>query len=223
MRMPRAMTREAPMARLADSASVEAAAQVLAELAARGRTLLCPPGESRIAIGMATCGQAAGARDLARKFRARRDLDGTAIVADAGCLGVCFAEPLVDVRRPDGMHYFFGRADQSYWRILQTAMRSTASGYPWAVARERTPGALRRIGDLEIVEARNSGFAQFLSAQERRVSARGGLIDPGSIAEYVAADGSLGAGTWKRCRERCQYSPPPRYLKTDVLAWKKAY
>ena len=177
------------MAATSDHATLCTGADTLAALADRGGASLCPPDVARIAIGTAACGQAAGAAAFARQLRAHTGLANIAAIVDVGCIGACFAEPLVDVRRPDGLHYLFGRADESYWHVLRTAMRATPSGYPWAVACERTPGVLRGIDDLEIVESRHSGLAQFLTSQTRRVSARCGLIDPASVAEYVAAGG----------------------------------
>ena len=55
----------------------------------------------RIIVGMATCGRAAGA---AAVFTVIRDelsrLGIEAAITEVGCIGMCFAEPLVDIIKP---------------------------------------------------------------------------------------------------------------------------
>ena len=56
----------------------------------------------RIAVGMATCGIAAGARPVLNAFTeevARRELSGVT-VTQTGCIGVCRLEPIVEVYVP---------------------------------------------------------------------------------------------------------------------------
>ena len=53
----------------------------------------------RIAVGMATCGIAAGARPVLNAFTeevARRELSGVT-VTQTGCIGICQFEPIVEV------------------------------------------------------------------------------------------------------------------------------
>lgn len=163
----------------------------LLSLAEEGRETICPSAVSRVSIGLATCGRAAGALAISQKLAARQqDWEGVARVVNVGCLGACYAEPLVDVRTPDGKHYFFGKVDgNSLWHIIRTAQGSPSSSYLWAVARERKTGVLRGIYDLELIRVENPGFAEFFRLQVRRVSGRCGLIDPGSLAEYMATGG----------------------------------
>ena len=159
-------------------------------LAETGKRTLFPTGGVRISIGMATCGRAAGALPISRSLAARQDWDGIVYVVNTGCLGACYAEPLVDVRTPDGKHYFFGDVESSsLWHIIRTAQGSPPSSYLWAVARERRVGVLRSFHDLEFVKVNNQGFIEFFNSQVRRVSSRCGLIDPENMAEYVATGG----------------------------------
>lgn len=153
-----------------------------------GKATICSK-QSRIMIGAATCGKASGAVDLYEKL-AGRDWEGKARVFRVGCLGACYAEPLVDIRKPDGYHYFYGRVDnQSFWRIIQTALGTPSRHSLWAVARERTTGVLHGFQDLEFIEVQNSGFGEFYRSQDRRISRRCGLVDPENIAEYAAMGG----------------------------------
>ncbi len=58
---------------------------------------------TRIVVGMATCGIAAGARPVLTAFMdevAKRNLQ-TVAVAQTGCIGVCRLEPIVEVYKPD--------------------------------------------------------------------------------------------------------------------------
>lgn len=57
---------------------------------------------TRIVVGMATCGIAAGARPVLTAFTeevARRNLEGV-LVTQTGCIGICQFEPVVEVYRP---------------------------------------------------------------------------------------------------------------------------
>ena len=57
---------------------------------------------TRVVVGMATCGIAAGARPVLNAFTeevARRDLHGV-LVTQTGCIGVCRLEPIVEVYVP---------------------------------------------------------------------------------------------------------------------------
>ncbi len=57
---------------------------------------------TRIVVGMATCGIAAGARPVLLAFMEevkKRNLKGITI-AQTGCVGVCQYEPIVEVYRP---------------------------------------------------------------------------------------------------------------------------
>ena len=57
-------------------------------------------GETRIVVGMATCGIAAGARPVLNTFVKEVDkaqLTGTVTVTQTGCIGLCRLEPIVEV------------------------------------------------------------------------------------------------------------------------------
>ena len=58
--------------------------------------------QTRVVVGMATCGIAAGARPVLNAFTeeiARRDLAGV-LVTQTGCIGLCQYEPIVEVTMP---------------------------------------------------------------------------------------------------------------------------
>ena len=59
-------------------------------------------GDTRIVVGMATCGIAAGARPVMQAFVEeiqKRNL-GNAFVTQTGCIGLCRLEPIVEVYVP---------------------------------------------------------------------------------------------------------------------------
>lgn len=61
-------------------------------------------GKTRIVVGMATCGIAAGARPVMAAFNEELETRGirTASVSMTGCVGVCRYEPMCDVIEPNG-------------------------------------------------------------------------------------------------------------------------
>ncbi len=73
-----------------------------------------------LAVGMATCGIAAGARKTLAALMDEtqtQGLDNVNIVA-TGCLGYCFAEPLVEVRVPGEEPIRYGNVDEERAREI---------------------------------------------------------------------------------------------------------
>ena len=59
--------------------------------------------ETRVVVGMATCGIAAGARPVLSAFVEgvnREGLAGSVTVSQTGCIGICQYEPVVEVFQP---------------------------------------------------------------------------------------------------------------------------
>ena len=59
--------------------------------------------DTRVVVGMATCGIAAGARPILNAFVEGVDkegLNGQVIVSQTGCIGLCQYEPIVEVYVP---------------------------------------------------------------------------------------------------------------------------
>lgn len=62
-----------------------------------------------IAIGMGTCGIAAGARETLAALRAALDKRGiAAALVSVGCIGMCAREPLVEVRQAGVSRVLYG-------------------------------------------------------------------------------------------------------------------
>ena len=77
--------------------------------------------KTHILIGTATCARAAGALDVARTFEAeikRQDVDASVI--PVGCMGLCYAEPLVVIIKPDNFSVCYGNTtSESVHRLVE--------------------------------------------------------------------------------------------------------
>jgi NADH-quinone oxidoreductase subunit F len=139
-------------------------------------------GSVKIYIGKATCGIAAGALETQRSFEeALKELDLKATIKSVGCLGHCYAEPLVIVDNP-------------------------LSGLPPILYPNVTPGKARMIVRSFLSEG-DPLFEYMLGAmkpddaipyvmeyprfrlERRLVMEKCGLIDPEDIFEYIAGGG----------------------------------
>jgi len=77
--------------------------------------------KTHILIGTATCGRAAGALDVARTFKAEvRRQDVEASIIPVGCMGLCYAEPLVVIIKPDNFSVCYGNiTSESVHRLVE--------------------------------------------------------------------------------------------------------
>jgi NADH:ubiquinone oxidoreductase subunit F (NADH-binding)/(2Fe-2S) ferredoxin/NAD-dependent dihydropyrimidine dehydrogenase PreA subunit len=126
-------------------------------------------GEACITVGLGTCGIAAGAQETLRAFTAAvaaRGLKAVTVRA-SGCMGLCHAEPVVEVAVPGMPPVIYGQV-----------------GAPQADAiLEQHVIGLRPVDPA--VAPR-----QAVGAKQQRIVLRNcGIIDPDRIDEYIAADG----------------------------------
>ncbi len=132
----------------------------------------------RILVGMGTCGLSAGAQAVYERLRERvADHADAARLSITGCIGMCYREPLVEVRE-NGRRVIYGevtpaRADEILERHV-LAGEPLEKGVVYEIAPERAPGGEE---------------ADFLADQQRIVLRNCGLIDPESIDEYEEAGG----------------------------------
>lgn len=70
---------------------------------------------TRVVVGMATCGIAAGARPvlLAIMDEVKKNNLADVIVAQTGCIGMCRLEPIVEVYRPGEEKVTYVKVNQS--------------------------------------------------------------------------------------------------------------
>lgn len=67
----------------------------------------------RIIVGMATCGIAAGARPVLKRFMELVEEKGlkNVTVSQTGCIGMCRVEPIVEVEDPQGNKVMYTKVD----------------------------------------------------------------------------------------------------------------
>ena len=138
-----------------------------------------------ILIGAATCGQAAGARGVIKAIEdelQQRKID--AIIMHVGCIGVCYAEPLVDIVKP-------GRPRICYGNMTPELARGLIMDY-LVNDNPRPDLALGTIGDGAIQGIPKFFDLPMLKPQVRIALRNCGYIDPENIDHYIARGGYSG-------------------------------
>jgi NADP-reducing hydrogenase subunit HndC len=123
--------------------------------------------KTRVVVGMATCGLAAGAKpvfDALQQEIAAADLQDVAVYR-TGCIGVCRLEPLVEVYAP-------GREKVTYVHVTPEKVKAI-------VVQHLRQG---------LVAADYAAELDF-TGQTRIALRNCGIIDPENIHEYIARDG----------------------------------
>ncbi len=131
-----------------------------------------------IYVGAATCGLAAGAREVIAALRQELEAQGArAEVVETGCIGLCEKEVLLDVQRPGEARYTYGHVTlKMVGRIVAEHVLGGKPVEEWVV------GA---ITDPARPYADNKTFAK----QRRIVLRRCGFINPDKIEDYILTDG----------------------------------
>ena len=96
---------------------------------------------TRIVVGMATCGIAAGARPVINKFVdeiAKRGLKGVT-VSQTGCIGMCQYEPIAEVLVPGKEKVTYVQLTEE--KVAKIVLEHIVNGNPVA---EYTVGALKK-------------------------------------------------------------------------------
>lgn len=123
----------------------------------------------KLVFGEGSCGIAAGARKV-RSAVESLNRDGAVDIGIAGCIGMCYLEPIVDV-------YDGGLLVRRLVKVDESAAPAL-----YAAAKSGDLGAL----DPYAISADDSAF---LEKQTRIALRHCGLVDPESIDAYEAADG----------------------------------
>ncbi len=169
----------------------------LRELAAAGKSSLYP-NRPKILIGMATCGQAAGATEVFEAVQEVVDQEQLPYyVAPTGCIGWCSQEPLLDVWVPGQPRVTYGRVTPEHARKIVKALPEP--NRDWALA--YMPSDDNPVtGNVNRYWTPKNGNFNGLPAykdlplfkhQMRIVMRNCGIIDPGSLLEYLARGGYL--------------------------------
>ena len=130
---------------------------------------------TRLTVGLSTCGIAAGAEETWRAIERRlADPSVGATLGRTGCIGMCYQEPLVELRGDDGRRYLYGRVTaERADRIVDEHVRQGRAIEDWVVWTDGGGGSERA----------------YLERQTRIVLRNCGSIDPESIDDYLSAGG----------------------------------
>lgn len=143
------------------------------------------PARPRVTVLLATCTIAAGAEETLAELRAQVKKQGLDVdVGIAGCNGLCYAEPLVEVTRPDGSRVLYQNLTAD--KVSRLVDEVLVKGGPCpelalAVAEGPSQDGIPPLSSLE-----------FWAFQERRLMANTGIIDPENIDHYIARRGYEG-------------------------------
>jgi len=143
------------------------------------------PQRTLVKVGIATCSRAAGAEETLEALR--REIAARGLAADVmtvGCLGLCYAEPLVEVHHP-------GQPPVLYGSVTAETAAALVEG---AIASQRIlpERALAIVGAEGAAGVPGLGSLDFFAVQVRRLMANCGVIDPGNIDHYIARGGYEG-------------------------------
>ena len=138
-----------------------------------------------IRIGTAMCGHAAGAYQLIDAIKTELDKRGIAANTDeVGCLGICYAEPLVDIQKPGRSRLFFGN-------VSPEDVPAIIEAY---LVNDKLPdtNTLGYIGENAELGAPNLAEISGIKMQQRIALRNGGNTAPNDILQYIATGGYEG-------------------------------
>ncbi len=145
------------------------------------------PKKARIMVGAATCGRAAGALDIIAEFKKQLQKAGIADkveLVETGCIGLCYAEPLVEVRAENADPILYGKvavADVEKLVFGHLQKGEILKGKALAVMGENAVDGIVPFKEHEMIKL-----------QKRFVLRNTGLINPESFEHYVARGGYRG-------------------------------
>jgi NADH-quinone oxidoreductase subunit F len=125
-----------------------------------------------VKVGLGTCGISAGGEKVFQAFQEElREHPDTFTLVETGCIGMCYREVLVEVSNGNGTGHIYGEVTpERVGRIVDEDVIKGAAIDEWLVS-----GKDREKG--------------FFENQVRIVLRNCGVIDPGSIDEYIASGG----------------------------------
>ena len=136
----------------------------------------------RILVGAATCGRAAGASGVLEAINsalAQHNLE--AIITQVGCIGLCYAEPIVNIIKPGRPHIYYGNLTPEL--ASELVVDYIINDNP------RPDLALGTVGDGDIQDISKFFELPMLKPQVRVALRNCGLIDPENINHYIANGG----------------------------------
>ena len=131
---------------------------------------------TKIYVGMATCGIAAGGQAIYDALHeAAQDGNAEIEIIPTGCMGMCYAEPLLEIKPPQGESLFLCEATpESAKKIAALLANATNPQDLLGQDLSSTGGVLRSIN---------------LGKQNRIALRNCGKINPEKLEDYITADG----------------------------------
>ncbi|MFC1539373.1 NADH-quinone oxidoreductase subunit NuoF [Candidatus Latescibacterota bacterium] len=138
-----------------------------------------------IYVGTATCGRSAGSIEVLETFIAESEkhkIDCT--VTEVGCIGLCYAEPIVCITKPGSPGIFYGEVDSE--KAAELFERYIINDDPMPEY------ALGKVGGESIGTIPDLFQTPVFKSQVRRTLRNCGFIDPSNIDHYIANEGYRG-------------------------------
>ncbi len=149
----------------------------------------------QLIFGLGTCGIAAGGmqlKEFAKEYLAEKKID--AEISSVGCIGMCYAEPLVDVKIPGKPRVTYGKMTvEKLKEVIDTHLVGGVPLKKYALAQlnseisECTSTTVNYSESYEGIPAYQD--LPFFAKQVRIVLRNCGIIDPEEITEYIARGG----------------------------------
>ena len=138
-----------------------------------------------IYVGTATCGCSAGAKETIQAVqKILKEKKITAQIVEVGCLGLCYAEPLVYIQKPNQPGIIYGNITEK--EVPELVEHEFIQKTPWKEF------ALGSLGDKTVSDIPKFYDIPVMKHQVRRISRRCGFIDPNNIQRYIATQGYRG-------------------------------
>ncbi len=139
----------------------------------------------QIYVGCATCGNATGAQSVVQTITDKLEKENIkAEIKEVGCIGMCFAEVLLDVIKP-------GQPRISYHGVTPETAAEIVESY--LVKNDHRPDlALGYFGEGGPADVERIDTGDVFKNQERVILKNCGIIDPENINEYIAHGGYKG-------------------------------
>ena len=138
-----------------------------------------------VLVGTATCGRSAGSMDVIEVLNEVSRTRGLNIdIVETGCIGLCYAEPIMSIKKPDMPTVYYGNVDADQARrIIDDYIIDD---------NPRADIALGSVGGVTLEGIPKLSGIPVLKHQVRRIIRNCGLIDPSNINHYIANDGYSG-------------------------------
>ena len=136
-------------------------------------------------VGTATCGRSAGSLEVKDRLESvlkRHKIE--AGIMETGCIGLCYAEPIVTILKPGDPGIMYGHVDPK--RVDEIVESYLLKGEPIE------DHALGTLGEGSLGRIPNLYSIPVLKPQVRRVMRKCGIIDPTNIYHYIAHGGYSG-------------------------------